>query len=244
MGRGGCVVRAELIYDKACPNVESARAQLRRAFVSAGIAPHWQEWEASAAETPAYARGYGSPTILVDGRDVAGGEPGPEGEGHCRIYALEADGPSGVPAVNDIVRALKAGRRSPAAVTTDRRRGLAASSAALLLTAGTLVCCALPILLVALGLGSAVAAMTSAAPWLVTLSQYKLWFFTGAALALVVAGALLYRPGRSCPADPELARACARIDRVSRGVWWLSVAVWLLSAFFAFAWLPLQRAGF
>lgn len=244
MGQGTAGVKVELIYDKACPNVESARSRLRRALVSAGIAPHWQEWEASAAETPSYARGYGSPTILVDGRDVAGEGPGPDGEGHCRIYALEAEGPSGVPAVDDIVRALKTGRGSPAAVTTERRRGLAASSAALLLTAGTAVCCALPILLVAMGLGSAVAAMTSAAPWLVTLSQQKLWIFSAAALALIVAGVLLYRPGRSCPADPELARACARIDRVSRAVWWLSVAVWLLAAFFAFAWLPLQRAGF
>ena len=34
-------------------------------------------------------------------------------------------------------------------------------------------CCALPILLVALGMGSAVAAMVSALPWLVTVSQYK-----------------------------------------------------------------------
>lgn len=121
---------------------------------------------------------------------------------------------------------------------------MAASSAALLLTAGTAICCAVPILLVALGLGSAVAAMTSAAPWLVALSRYKLWIFAGAALALILAGVLLYRPGRSCPADPDLARACARIDRVSRTIWWVSVAGLLVAAFFAFAWLPLQRLSF
>lgn len=102
-------MKTELIYDRACPNVESARAQLLRAFAIAGIAPRWQEWEARAAETPAHARGFGSPTILVDGRDVAGGTAS-GGEGHCRIYSLGADGPNGVPAVADIVRALKSGQ--------------------------------------------------------------------------------------------------------------------------------------
>lgn len=38
---------------------------------------------------------------------------------------------------------------------------------------GTLICCALPSLLVLLGLGATVAAFLSAAPWLVTLSRHK-----------------------------------------------------------------------
>lgn len=123
-----------------------------------------------------------------------------------------------------------------------RVRSLAASGVALLLAGGTLVCCALPILLVALGLGSAVAAATAAAPWLVTVSAYKLWIFAAAALALLTAGILLYRPGCGCPADPDLARACARFDRVARLLWWTGVAVWAVAAFFAFAWLAVQRA--
>lgn len=123
-----------------------------------------------------------------------------------------------------------------------RARSLAASGFALLLAGGTLVCCALPILLVALGLGSAVAAMTAAAPWLVMLSTYKLGIFAAAALALLTAGILLYRPGRSCPTDPDLARTCARFDRIARLLWWTGIGVWIVAAFFAFAWLPVQRA--
>lgn len=124
----------------------------------------------------------------------------------------------------------------------ERRRSVAASALALLLAGGTLVCCALPVLLVALGLGSAVAALTAAAPWLVTLSRYKLWMFAGATLALLAAGLLLYRPGRACPADPELARACARLDRISRTFWWFGLTVWLVGAIVAFAWVPVQQA--
>lgn len=52
-----------------------------------------------------------------------------------------------------------------------------AGIATLVLASGTLVCCALPILLVTLGMGASVAALVSAAPWLVTLSHYKGWMF-------------------------------------------------------------------
>jgi hypothetical protein len=38
---------------------------------------------------------------------------------------------------------------------------------------GTLLCCALPSLLVLLGLGATVASLLSAAPWLVSLSHHK-----------------------------------------------------------------------
>ena len=40
----------------------------------------------------------------------------------------------------------------------------------LLTTSATLICCAIPILLVTLGMGAVVASMASAAPWLIELS--------------------------------------------------------------------------
>ena len=106
---------------------------------------------------------------------------------------------------------------------------------------GTLLCCALPLLLVTAGLGSAVAALTSTAPWLVTLSHYKAWTFAVSAAALVLAGWALYRPGRSCPTDPVLAQGCARTDRWSRRMWWGSIVIWAGAAFVAYLWLPLQQ---
>lgn len=112
----------------------------------------------------------------------------------------------------------------------------------LLLATGTLICCALPILLVTLGLGSAVAALTSAAPWLVALSAHKNWIFLGSGLAIAAALWLLYRPGRACPTNPELAQVCARADRWNRIVIGLASAIWLIGIFAAYAWLPLLRA--
>ena len=50
----------------------------------------------------------------------------------------------------------------------------------------TLMCCALPSLLVLFGLGTSVASMLSFMPWLVTLSRHKQWTFavSGALIAL------------------------------------------------------------
>lgn len=108
-------------------------------------------------------------------------------------------------------------------------------------SAGTLICCALPVFLVMLGLGTVVASVTSAAPWLVTLSQHKEWVFAASFAMLLLSAGFIYRPGRSCPADPALARACARIDRLNRWIYWGSVTVWLIGFFAAFLLWPLTQ---
>ncbi len=94
----------EFIYDKNCPNVAAARTNLLRAFAEKGIPARWTEWERSSPDTPAYAREFGSPAILVNGRDVAGLAPN-TGDA-CRIYQLANGISSGVPSVELIVNAL------------------------------------------------------------------------------------------------------------------------------------------
>ena len=66
----------------------------------------------------------------------------------------------------------------------------AAVWSALVAAFGTLVCCALPSLLVLLGFGSTVAAAVSATPWLVVLSQNKEWVFLLS--GLLIMGSRLY----------------------------------------------------
>ncbi len=80
----------ELIIDRDCPNVVDARAELRRALAELQLPLEWQEWDRESPDAPAHARNYGSPTVLVDGRDVAGDNT--EGDANCcRVYA-QADG--------------------------------------------------------------------------------------------------------------------------------------------------------
>jgi hypothetical protein len=62
----------ELIYFDSCPNAEAARVNLRQALKTLDIPVSWQEWEQGNAAAPAHVREYGSPTILIDGRDVTG----------------------------------------------------------------------------------------------------------------------------------------------------------------------------
>ena len=83
-------------------------------------------------------------------------------------------------------------------------------------TSATLVCCVIPIVLVTIGMGAAVASLASSAPWLIALTMHKGWVFAVSG-ALIAAGAwAVYRPGRACPADPELAAACASADKWNR----------------------------
>ena len=105
---------------------------------------------------------------------------------------------------------------------------------------GTLICCALPILLVTLGLGATVAALTSSFPVLITISQHKMWAFTGSGALLLLSGWLMYRPGRACPADPELARVCGRTQVWNRRVYWSAVMIWSVGFFAAYLTLPLR----
>ena len=96
--------KVELVYDRDCPNVSEARAQLRRAFARTRLEPSWREWQADAPDCPEHARGYGSPTILIDGRDVAGAERGVRAS--CRLYARPDGSMRGVPSVEMIEAAL------------------------------------------------------------------------------------------------------------------------------------------
>lgn len=115
---------------------------------------------------------------------------------------------------------------------------------ALAASSSTLVCCALPALLVTLGAGAVLASVVSAFPALIWLSQHKLALFAGSGVLLALGGWLQSRPA-SCPADPALARACARYKRISRWTYSASVALYLIGGFFAYAlpWWMAYRAS-
>jgi len=98
----------------------------------------------------------------------------------------------------------------------------------------------LPILLVTLGLGATVAALTNAVPLLIKISEYKLWVFAGAGILLVLSAWFMYRPNRACPSDPELARICAQTLKWNRRILWTSATVWGIGFFAAYLALPLR----
>ncbi len=106
----------------------------------------------------------------------------------------------------------------------------------LFLSTGTLVCCALPALLITLGMGAALAGLVSSLPQLVWLSEYKIYVFTAAGIMLIIAGATQWRARNlPCPTDPAQAKACKRLRKISFRIYCFSLLAFLTGAFFAFA---------
>ena len=110
-----------------------------------------------------------------------------------------------------------------------------ASVVSLLTSFSTLVCCAIPALLVALGAGAALSTVVSVFPQIVWLSEHKPLVFGMAMLAMVVAGAMQWRVRfLPCPPDPDLRDACLSSRRIALRIYWVSLAILAVGAWFAF----------
>jgi mercuric ion transport protein len=93
--------KIELVYFEGCPHAAEARARLRVALAELAAPIEWAEWDTDVATTPEPYRRYGSPTVLVNGKDVAGGV---EASGRGCVVG-------GAPSVATIVGAIReAGR--------------------------------------------------------------------------------------------------------------------------------------
>ena len=112
---------------------------------------------------------------------------------------------------------------------------------ALLASTGTLLCCALPILLVALGFGAVVASLTSSLPLLVTLAEYEPWMFSISAILLGTTAWVLWVRSQHCPNDPELAKKCARARIWNQRVFWVATVVWMIGFTAAYLLLSLRN---
>ncbi len=116
----------------------------------------------------------------------------------------------------------------------ERGAGASVFSAMGLTLLGT-TCCALPITLVALGAGGAVASMASTLPWLVALSEYKLATFGVTAVALGYSWWRVRGLGRLGTCSIEYANRL----RLQKWVLHGATAIFGLSVFAAYALLPL-----
>lgn len=102
----------------------------------------------------------------------------------------------------------------------------------------TLICCALPSVLVLLGMGTAVASLLSAAPWLVSFSRHKVWTFSIAGTLIAASFVMTYfvaprlREGEVCAADDPT--TCGEVSRLSRALLWVSAIIWSGGFFVAY----------
>jgi len=99
----------------------------------------------------------------------------------------------------------------------------------------TLLCCALPALLVSLGAGAVLASLVTAVPQLVWISEHKTPLFTFAGAMLLLSGLYSYRQRNApCPTDPLQAKSCLLLRRTSACIFYLSLLVYAVGFFFAF----------
>lgn len=128
------------------------------------------------------------------------------------------------------------------AEATTTRRSAVLTYFSLFTSLSTLLCCALPSLLVLFGLGASVASMLSFLPWLVALSRHKILTFSisGALIACSFVNTYYIVPplGRwEC--SPDNPDACAKVSKSSRILLWVSAVVYAIGFFVSFVLGPI-----
>ena len=108
-------------------------------------------------------------------------------------------------------------------------KNLIVPSLSLFTSLGTLLCCALPSLFVAIGAGAVLAGLISNMPFLIVLSKYKIILFIISGLLILISGFLIwYTRNAPCPADPLKAMACNRLRK-------LSILIYLFSSLLSYS---------
>lgn len=100
---------------------------------------------------------------------------------------------------------------------------------------GTLICCALPALLVGLGAGAVMVSLVTSMPKIVWFSEHKVGVFIFAGVMLLISGFLQWK-ARSlpCPSDKDLAELCNKTRVNSLRIYFFSVSVFLIGGVMAF----------
>ena len=127
-------------------------------------------------------------------------------------------------------------------VKTTSKRSAVLNYFSLFTSLSTLLCCALPSLLVLVGLGTSVASVLSFVPWLATLSRHKHWTFgvSGILIALSFFNMYYIAPrirAKQCGADDP--SACEEASRLSIILLWLSAGIYVLGMFVAYVLGPI-----
>ena len=119
--------------------------------------------------------------------------------------------------------------------TAALKKSKLANVLSLFTSSSTLICCALPATLVAIGSAATLTALVGNFPQLIWISEHKGLVFGIAGAMLAIAGYLQWQARNApCPVDPILALACTKTRKNALRIYWLSVGIFAVGAFFAF----------
>lgn len=201
-------MKIQLLHFQGCPNVDAARSAIRDALAAEKIDAPIEEIDVEASDAPAWARGWGSPTILVDGKDVAGQERSESSS--CRLYA------GGAPSVDTIRSRIAAAR--PLTPATGKRVALPMIGAVTAAIAAS-ACCLVPAVLAIVGV-SGVGFASRFAP-------YRTYFLIASGIALAAGFWFAYRRQKDdCGCTVPRSRKAARV-----GLWVTTLLTVVLAAY-------------
>lgn len=99
----------------------------------------------------------------------------------------------------------------------------------------TLLCCALPVTLVSIGMGAAFASITASFPAIMWLTEKKDYLFMATALMLLISYVMMKRSKRlACPIDLNQRDACQASKEFSTKLYWLTVLIYSIGLFFSY----------
>jgi len=103
---------------------------------------------------------------------------------------------------------------------------------------GTLLCCALPALLITLGMGMTLASLTISIPWFFSLSRYKAILFFAAGILLAMSFYFIFiRPKQIQSCEPG---ACETAGKYSKAMFWISLTIYFIGVSTAYLYVPLR----
>ena len=109
------------------------------------------------------------------------------------------------------------------------------SSLTLFTSLGTLLCCALPALMVTLGMGATLAGLITVIPALSLISNIKEYIFLISGLLIFLGFFFQFRAKNfSCPSDPRKAKLCTNLRKISWILLYISLILYFIGFFFAF----------
>lgn len=102
----------------------------------------------------------------------------------------------------------------------------------LIASISTLFCCALPIILVSLGLGSIMAALFSHLPWLAWISEHAAYFFILTSILLGVSGYMLFYQPLVCAIEGQ--EKCQSKQTYAQIIWLITLIILIIGFVFKY----------
>jgi len=105
---------------------------------------------------------------------------------------------------------------------------------ALFTSFSTILCCALPIILVFLGFGSAFAALSSNFMFINIIAEKGSYLFIASLIFLAISAYFIFFKNQSCPSDKKLANICLKSKIINKYIWFFAIFIWIISFFFKY----------